>query len=231
MEEIILEVWGDFACFTAPYGKVERITYPFPTPSAARGILCSIYNKPIEFRWQINRIEVLRPIRYISFKCNEVKKKASSNNPMPIGTEDDDGRTQRQTVRTQRQTVALRDVHYRIAASIIPRPAFAGKKTAFYAQARRRMAEGKCFLQPSLGLRQFVCYFELYDPARHTDQPIPEDLDAGLMVYDLFDPYDGSVQKKTQTQLALFHAVMRQGVVQVPPYESPEVFKGGSGAC
>ena len=102
--------------------------------------------------------------------------------------------------------------------------------SVFYTQ-RRRMAEGKCFLQPSLGLRQFVCYFELYDPARHTDQPIPEDLDAGLMVYDLFDPYDGSVQKKTQTQLALFHAVMRQGVVQVPPYESPEVFKGGSGAC
>ena len=221
MEEIILEIWGDFACFTAPYGKVERITYPVPTPSAARGILCSIYNKPIEFRWQINRIEVLRPIRYISFKCNEVKKKV---NDKPIYTEDDD-------VRTQRQTVALRDVRYRIAASIIPRPAFAGKEAAFYAQARRRMAEGKCFLQPSLGLRQFVCYFELYDPERHTDRPIAEDLDAGLMVYDLFDPYDGSVQKKTQTQLALFHAVMRQGVVQVPLYESPEVFKGGNGAC
>ncbi|WP_418690728.1 CRISPR-associated protein Cas5 [Agathobaculum sp.] len=68
MKEIVIEVWGDLACFTMPYAKVERLTYPFPTPSAARGILSAIYSKPKEFRWQINRIEVLNPIRYISFK-------------------------------------------------------------------------------------------------------------------------------------------------------------------
>ena len=73
LKEITIEVWGDFACFSAPYAKVERLTYPFPTPSAARGILSAIYMKPKEFRWQINRIEVLNPIRYISFKRNEVK--------------------------------------------------------------------------------------------------------------------------------------------------------------
>ena len=64
MKEITIEVWGDFACFSAPYAKVERLTYPFPTPSAARGILSAIYMKPKEFRWQINRIEVLNPILY-----------------------------------------------------------------------------------------------------------------------------------------------------------------------
>ena len=74
MEEIILEVWGDFACFSDPAGgKVERLSYPFPTPSAVRGILSAIYSKPPEFFWQINRIEVLNPIRYISFKRNEIK--------------------------------------------------------------------------------------------------------------------------------------------------------------
>ena len=73
MKEITIEVWGDFAAFNAPYSKVERLTYPFPTPSAARGIFSAIYMKPKEFRWQINRIEVLNPIRYISFKRNEVK--------------------------------------------------------------------------------------------------------------------------------------------------------------
>ena len=68
LKEIVIEVWGDLACFTMPYAKGERLTYPFPTPSAARGILSAIYSKPKEFRWQINRIEVLNSIRYISLK-------------------------------------------------------------------------------------------------------------------------------------------------------------------
>lgn len=71
--EIALEVWGDFACFCPSYAKVERLTSPVPTPSAARGIYSAIYSKPAEFYWQITRIEVLNPIRYISFKRNEVK--------------------------------------------------------------------------------------------------------------------------------------------------------------
>lgn len=90
MKEITIEVWGDFAAFNAPYAKVERLTYPFPTPSAARGILSAIYMKPKEFRWQINRIEVLNPIRYISFKRNEIKYTVSSEQ---ISTEEE--RTQR----------------------------------------------------------------------------------------------------------------------------------------
>ena len=87
MEEIILEVWGDFACFSDPAGgKVERLSYPFPTPSAVRGILSAIYSKPPEFFWQINRIEVLNPIRYISFKRNEIK---STVRDKPIYTDED----------------------------------------------------------------------------------------------------------------------------------------------
>ena len=75
--EVTIEVWGDFACYSPPQSKVERMTYPFPTPSAAKGILSSIYSKPNEFYWQICRIEVLNPIQYISFKRNEVKVKVS----------------------------------------------------------------------------------------------------------------------------------------------------------
>lgn len=213
MKEIVIEVWGDFACFSMPYAKVERLTYPFPTPSAARGILSAIYMKPKEFRWQINRIEVLNPIRYISFKRNEVK---STTSTAPISTEEE---------RTQRQTVALQDVRYRIAASIVPRPAFAGKETQLYEQALRRIRGGKCYFQPSLGLREFVCYFEESDGSR---SPISQSMDAGLMVYDLFTPEDVAITKKTKIQMSLFHAVMENGVIQVPPYDSPEVLKGGS---
>lgn len=213
LKEIVIEVWGDFACFSAPYAKVERLTYPFPTPSAARGILSAIYMKPKEFRWQVNRIEVLSPIRYISFKRNEVK---STTSTAPISTEEE---------RTQRQTVALQDVRYRIAASIVPRPAFVGKETQLYEQALRRIRRGKCYFQPSLGLREFACYFEESDGSR---SPISQSMDAGLMVYDLFTPEDVEVTKRTKIQMSLFHAVMENGVIQVPPYDSPEVLKGGS---
>ncbi len=212
MKEITIEVWGDFACFSMPYAKVERLTYPFPTPSAARGILSAIYMKPKEFRWQINRIEVLNPIRYISFKRNEIRCTVGSK---PISSEDE---------RTQRQTVALRDVRYRIAASIIPSAAFAGKETQLYEQALRRIRGGKCYFQPALGLREFACYFEESDGTR---QPISQSMDAGLMVYDLFGPENVKVTKKTQIQMSLFHAVMEDGVVTVPPYDGPEVLKGG----
>lgn len=96
MKEVVIEVWGDFACFTMPQAKVERLTYPFPPPSAARGILSAIYMKPKEFLWRVHRIEVLEPIRYISFKRNEIKCTVSST---PVSAEEE---------RTQRQTTALR---------------------------------------------------------------------------------------------------------------------------
>ena len=213
VRELVLEVGGDFAAFPAPYSKVERLTYPFPTPSAMRGLLSSIYSKPKEFFWQINRIEVLRPIQYISFKRNEVKCTVSNK---PIYTDEE---------RTQRQTVALKNVRYRIAASIVPRKEFWGKEKQLYEQAERRIRCGKCFCTPSLGMREFPAYFELYDPEIHTDAPIQDSLDAGLMVYDVFDLHDYSVKKKTTPKLSLFHAVMEHGIIQIPPYDSTDVLK------
>lgn len=216
--EIVLEVWGDFACFSPPYQKVERLSYPVPTPSAARGILSAIYSKPMEFYWQICRIEILNPIRYISFKRNEVKSTVSVKADVGssiLYTDED---------RTQRQTQALRDVRYRIAASICPQPGFTGTVEQLYQQALRRIRSGKTFYQPSLGLREFVCYFEESDGTR---PPIPDSMDLGLMVYDVFDLHDCMVRKKAQPRLSLYHAVMEQGVIRVPPYDSPEVLKGG----
>lgn len=214
--EVKLEVWGDFATFSPPYGKVERITYPFPTPSAARGILSAVYSKPEEFYWQVTRIEVLSPIRYISFKRNEVKVKVSDT---PIAADEE---------RTQRQTVALQDVRYRITARIVPRKGFTGTVKQLHEQALRRIRSGKNYYQPSLGLREFVAYYEESDGIR---QPIPVDLDAGWMVYDVFDLHDYAVRKKTKPCLTLFHAVMKQGVIEVPPFDSPEVVRGGDGLC
>lgn len=211
--EIVLEVWGDFACFTDPASKVERRSYPVPTPSAVRGILSALYSKPPEFYWQVMRIEILNPIRYISFKRNEVK---STVKDMPIYADED---------RTQRQTQALRDVRYRITAEICPRPDFRGTVEQLYAQAMRRIRGGKTFYQPSLGLREFVAYFEESDGSR---PPIQESMDLGLMVYDVFDLHDWAVRKKAKPCLSLYHARMENGVIEVPPYDSPEVLKGGT---
>lgn len=210
--EVCVEFWGDFACFSPPYEKVERLSYPFPTPSAARGMLSAVYCKPKEFYWQITKIEVLSPISYVSFKRNEVKETVSDR---PINTDD---------CRTQRQTTALRDVRYRITAAICPQPAFSGTREQLYQQAMRRIRSGKCFMQPCLGLREFAAYFEESDKSR---PPISEDYDAGLMVYDVFDLHDCSLRAKTRPLLSLFHAVMKQGVIEVPPYDDPRVLKTG----
>lgn len=220
--EITIEVWGDFACFTPPYSKVERLTYPVPTPSAARGILSAIYSKPPEFYWQVKKIEVLNPIRYTSFMRNEVKSTVSLKGDVASSViyADED--------RTQRQTQVLKNVRYRITAEICPRKNFTGTRAQLYSQAARRIRAGKTFFQPSLGMREFVCYFEESDGVR---EPIDDSRELGLMVYDVFDLHDYSVRKKTIPKLSLYYAVMNHGVIEVPPYDSDEVLKGGDAVC
>ena len=216
--EICIEVWGDFASFCPPYAKVERLTYPVPTPSAMRGLLSSIYAKPSEFVWLVTKIEVLNPIRYMNFMRNEVKStvsiKADVENSFLYTDED----------RTQRQTQVLKDVRYRITARICPRKEFTGTLEQLHCQALRRIRGGKTFMQPSLGMREFVCYFEESDGSR---PPIDVSMDLGLMVYDVFDLHDYSVGAKTKPSLSLYHAVMEHGVIHVPDYDSEEVLKGG----
>ena len=212
MNDIKVEVWGDLACFSRPESKVERLTYPVITPSAARGILSAIYSKPVEFYWQVRKIEVLNPIRYITFKRNEVINSKIGRNPKPMLVEDD---------RTQRQTVALRDVRYRITAEISPRPDFKGTVNQLYEQAKRRVHSGKCFFQPSLGLREFVCYFDEATDA----EPINESMDIGFMLYDVFDLHKYEVTKTAEPFVSVFHAVLENGVITVPDFESSEVLK------
>lgn len=212
MNEIAMEVWGDLACFSRPESKVERLTYPVMTPSAARGILSAVYSKPVEFYWQVCRIEVLEPIRYISFKRNEVIGSKVGKEPKPILVEES---------RTQRQTVALRDVRYRITARIILRKDFNGTAAQLYEQAMRRIKSGKCFYQPSLGMREFVCYF-----GEATDAtPIDDSLDLGIMLYDVFDLHNTKVTAKAEPFVSLFHARLEHGVIEVPEFDSELVLK------
>lgn len=223
---VTMEVWGDFACWTRPESKVERLSYPVPTPSGLRGVLSAVYAKPKEFYWQVRRIEVLRPIQFTSFRRNEVKSKLGRAESLII--EDD---------RTQRQTILLKDVRYRVTAELVPQPVYRKPAAALLSQFERRLERGQCFMQPSLGLRELTGYF-----GPPTDRPpIAEDLDLGLMLYDVYDlhrcdaPEDLRRRKlKTETPyVTLYRPRMVQGVIEVPEFDSPEVLRPmrGDGRC
>ncbi len=149
----ILEVWGEFACFTRPELKVERFSYPCITPSAARGIFDAIYAKPVEFRWEVRKVELLTPPAYIALRRNEVKEKvnveavtrwmAGKGEPEPIWADGDrDLLGSDEKGRTQRQTMALRDVRYRLWAQIGTWPGHETKLPRLEAQFRRRAERG-----------------------------------------------------------------------------------------
>ncbi len=234
-----LRVWGDLACFTRPETKAERYSYPLITPSAARGIYDAIYCKPKEFRWQIKRIEVLKMPSFIPLRRNEVKEKISIRDvgrwikdtaqPEPILADGDKSILGTDMKgRTQRQTIALRDVAYVLHAEILPWPGMEKRQQGLEAQFRRRAGSGKCVWQPYLGCREFPAYFELLDVGEEAE-PFPFDQDLGYMLYDVFDlARPGNAFSKPC--ISLFQARVRGGVLQVPPYDSPEVIKVTQGA-
>lgn len=217
-QQVTITIWGDFALWSRPENKVERMTYPVPTPSGIRGVLASIYSKPAEFYWQVHQIEVLNPIQYTTFKRNEVKSKLSripGDDPTKACIEIEEDRT-------QRQAVVLKDVRYRVAAEIVPRPDFGKPAAQLYSQFERRVKRGQMFMQPCMGTREFPAYFEW---GSAEEIPIVQDMDLGLMVYDVFDLSEWKVGKQANPSVSLYRAQMKNGVIQVPQFDSPLVLK------
>lgn len=218
---IRLQVWGERACFTRPEMKVERVSYDVMTPSAARGILEAIHWKPA-IRWHIDRIHVLKPIRFESLRRNEVggklaagtvtkAMKAGSTAGVVSYVEED---------RQQRAATVLRDVGYVIAAHFALTDQAGAEDTEgkhldiFNRRARR----GQCFHTPCLGVREFPASFRLLT----ADEPLPpvpatlaRELDLGWMLHDI-DFADGMTPR-------FFRARLVDGVVTVPPWHSQEV--------
>lgn len=230
-----LDVWGELACFSRPEMKVERYSYPVMTPSAARGVLDAIYVKPGSFRWQVERIALLRPPSFVALRRNEVKDKANVNavdawmagkeEPEPIWADGDKATLgSDEKGRTQRQTMALRKPSYRLWAHIEPWPGHEGKTAAFDAQFARRARAGKCFFQPYLGCREFPAYFELVE---HDEVPVETaevDIDLGYMLYDVFD-LGRPGEAHDRPAISLFPATIVRGVLEVPPWHHVSVLK------
>ncbi len=230
-----LDVWGEFACFSRPEAKIERYSYPTITPSAARGVFDSIYVKPRHFRWQIDRIALLRAPAFIALRRNEVKDKVNvrsvtawrtgKREPEPLIADGDRDQLGTDTKgRTQRQTMALRQPHYRIWAHIVPWPGHERQRAAFDGQFTRRAKHGKCVWQPYLGCREFPAFFELVP----LDAPAVDfanvNLDIGYMLYDVFD-LSRPGTKHDKPAISLFPAKIEKGVLEVPPFNDPAVHR------
>ncbi|HVC34000.1 MAG TPA: type I-C CRISPR-associated protein Cas5c [Chloroflexota bacterium] len=203
---LAVKVWGPFACFTRPEMKVERVTYPVMTPSAARGVLEAIFWKP-EVRWQVEEIWVLQPIRYFSILRNEVNNKASAHSAR--GWEKNGGGFYADEDRAQRHTLALRDVAYLIRATAALRPHATDDVAKYRDQFRRRVSAGQCFARPYLGCREFAANFAEPDGAER-----PIDLTDGLgpMLFDMTYSANGTAP----VQPRFFPAALNGGVLRVP---------------
>ena len=182
---IQLEVWGDYACFSRPEMKTERVTYDVPTPSAARGIVEAVFYHP-GLRWRIDRIHVLKPIRFTSIRRNEVKVGVTNSTVRKAaqsGGQDLYIAASKQIV--QRAALVLRDVRYVIEAhfEMTEQASPSDNPGKFQDIVTRRMEKGQCFHTPYFGCREFPVYFRPWPggpiPA------IPETRDLGFMLYDM----------------------------------------------
>lgn len=220
-KEYCLEVWGDWACFTRPELKVERVSYDVITPSAARAIFEAIFWKPA-IRWQVTKIEVINPIKWTTIRRNEVGAVASTQTMKPIFI--DDGKT-----RQQKNSLLLQDVRYRIYAKLIYRPARERKgedikdgenPMKYYQMFERRASQGQCFTQPYLGCREFATNWEYVENIEGRQIPIAEDRDLGIMLYDM-----DFASNPSSPDSMFYRAKMEQGVIVVPDKDSEEVMR------
>lgn len=214
-----VEVWGDYACFSRPEMKVERVSYDVITPSAARGLLEAIYWHP-GMQWIIDRIYVCAPISFTNIRRNEVKDVISARKVRTV-MERGSGELYLATPESiqQRAAMVLRDVRYVIEAhfEMTQEAAPADNPGKFCDIMRRRLEKGQFYHQPYFGVREFAANFK---PCEELP-PCPEELrgerDLGWMLLDL----DYSDKENIAPQF--FRAVLRDGVLEVPPMDSEVV--------
>ena len=214
-----LEVRGDFACFTRPEMKVERVSYDLITPSAARAVFEAILWKPA-IRWRVRRIEVLAPIRWINLRRNEVAGVVSTRNvetAMRAGS--GDLGLYIEDERQQRAGLFLRDVAYRLHAELVLQPeAPPGETLVKYREMFvRRAGRGQCVNQPYLGCREFAAAFRLVPDLSAEPAPIAETRDLGFMLHDL------DFANRADPVPRFFRAQMTNGVIDVPDFDAAEV--------
>ncbi len=215
---ISLEVWGDYACFSRPEMKVERVSYDIMTPSAARGLIEAIYWHP-GMRYVIDKIRVCTPIRFTNIRRNEVKdviSKKGIEKLMDIGGESFIATPE--SIQ-QRAAMVLRDVHYVIDAhfEITEKAAPTDNPGKFQDILKRRIEKGQFFHQPCFGVREFPAFFKACEKIPECPEELRGRKDLGWMLLDL------DYSDKTDIRPKFFRAELIDGVLTVPPMKSEEV--------
>ncbi|MEE3487747.1 MAG: type I-C CRISPR-associated protein Cas5c [Bulleidia sp.] len=205
-----VELWGEYACFTRPEMKAERVSYDVITPSAARGIIEAIFYHP-GMKWIIDRIYVLSPVKFTNIRRNEVTDKASAQKAKSAM----EGKTARLPYLVtsehimQRAATVLQDVHYVIEAhfEMTDKANQTDNPAKFQEMTLRRLRKGQCYYQPYFGTREFPAKFCLWDKGEITS--IPETKDLGYMLYDMDYSDPGNIQPM------FFRANMVNGVIDL----------------
>lgn len=213
-----VEVWGDYALFTRPETKVERVSYDVITPSAARGLIEAVYWKPA-IRYHIDRVYVVNPIRFTNIRRNEVSEKAPAStllsamngSPKPVYIN-------RAEAIQQRAATVLRDVRYVIEAhfTMTDRAGSEDSEAKHYAILTRRLRQGQCYHQPCFGAREFPAQFRLQEDDIAACQDPSMTRDLGLMLYDM------DYTNPRDIQPIFFRARLEAGVM---PVADCEVFR------
>ncbi len=218
---ITLHVSGDYALFSRPEMKVERVSYDVITPSAARGILEAIYWKP-QIRHMIDEIHVLKPIRFTNIRRNEVSSKVSVKGKSGVSAamKDNSLRPHMDVTaqRQQRASLILKDVSYIIKSHIqVLDDQPIGKHLDMF---KRRARKGQHFHQPYFGCREFPVRYTLIEDEK--DLPLSElpasdsNKDLGFMLHDIEFDQDRQTKKVKHTTPHFFRAQMNEGIIQVP---------------
>lgn len=215
---ISVEVWGDYACFSRPEMKTERVSYDVMTPSAARGLLEAVMWHP-GMKWVIDRIHVCAPIRFTNIRrnevkdvilCSSVKSAMKSGNELYLATP---------SSIQQRAAMVLRDVHYVIDAhfDMTMRASPTDNPGKFQEMTRRRLEKGQFYHQPCFGVREFPASFKLCESPPPCPKELEGERDLGWMLLDL----DYSAPANITPHF--FRAVLHDGILEVPPMHSKEV--------
>ena len=210
---IKVEVWGDYACFSRPEMKVERVSYDVMTPSAARGLLESIFWHP-GLRWVIDKIYVLSPIKMTNIKRNEVKAKILAGN---VKSAMAGGRTELLLSTSdeiqQRSALVLQKVRYVISAhfEITQNAAQSDNPGKFQDIIKRRLRRGQCYHQPYFGCREFPAAFREWQGGEIPT--IDESRDLGFMLWDM------DYSDRTDIQPQFFRAKLEKGVLHLEDCE------------
>lgn len=207
-----IKVWGDYALFSRPELKTERYSYDIITPSAARGILDSIYWHP-GLRWVVDKIYVKNPIRFTSVRRNEVKSKILASNVLQAynGVETSIYISTKEEI-VQRASLILCDVCYVIEAhfEMTENANASDNPGKFKDIVMRRLKRGECYHMPYFGCREFPAHFCLCEEDDvYTAYDQEKERDLGYMLYDL------DYSDRNNIQPIFFRAIMKHGVLDL----------------